>query len=150
MRLKVSVSYPYLSSWQVAILQIIDTTSLTLDSPASLHLPQLVTPLRIFDGVDDAGKAKYRLTDTEITVGMLLNQTAGFGAEFAEKVTAWKATLGPNDKGKGFVNSCKLVGLSLHFVHPKSNVATLTQDNLVHTPIVEEPGTLYMYGNNAE
>ena len=135
---------------QVAILQLIDSTSLTLDTPASLNLPQLATPLRIFDGVDDAGAAKYRTTSTEITVGMLLNQTAGFGQEFAEKVTAWKATLGPNDKGKGFVNSCKIVGLSFIPVMRALTRYPLIQDNLVHTPIVEEPGTLYMYGNNAE
>ncbi|KAL8278003.1 hypothetical protein RQP46_009635 [Phenoliferia psychrophenolica] len=97
----------------VAILQLIDTTDLTLDTPASRYLPQLKTPLRIFDGVDETGAAKYRVTNTEITV------------------TEWKATLREGEKGRGFVNSCVI-------------------DNLVNTPIVEEPGTLYQYGNNAE
>lgn len=99
------------------MLQLIDRTSLTLDTPASIHLPELATPLRIFDGIDDAGCAKFRTTSTEITIRMLLNQSAGFGGEFREKVTAFKRTLAPGAKGAGFVNSCKLVSSDLDVTH---------------------------------
>ncbi|KAK4698918.1 hypothetical protein P7C70_g7352, partial [Phenoliferia sp. Uapishka_3] len=117
----------------VAILQLIDNLEygLTLDSPASLHLPQLATPLRIFQGLDEHGAAIYGSTNTEITLQMMLNQTSGFGAEFASEVVAWKSTLKAGEKGAGFVNSCKI-------------------DNLIHTPIVSEPGTVYQYGNSAD
>ncbi|KAM0747393.1 beta-lactamase/transpeptidase-like protein [Meredithblackwellia eburnea MCA 4105] len=115
----------------VAVLQLVDRGVLALSSPVSKFLPQLQTPLHIFTGLDFNGKAQYRSTSTEITVAQMLNQSSGFGAEFEEKVTAWKSTLKEGDKGKGFVNSCKV-------------------DNLVHTPIVEEPGALYQYGNSAE
>ncbi|WWD22593.1 hypothetical protein CI109_107086 [Kwoniella shandongensis] len=95
--------------FQVAVLQMVQRGELGLDTPVSEFLPQLSTPLRIFERLDDEGKPVYRHTSTEITLSMMLNQSAGFGGEFREKVVAWKSSLPDGSPGKGFVNSCKKV-----------------------------------------
>ena len=82
-----------------------------LSRPVSDFLPQLATPLAIFDRQDSEGNAIYHTTSTEITLAMLLNQSAGFGGEFKEQVVGWKSTLKPGQPGAGFVNSCKIVRL---------------------------------------
>lgn len=83
----------------------------------SQFLPQLATPLRIFDKVDHNGNATYRTTSTDITLSMLLNQSAGFGGEFKAQVIAWKSTLKPGQPGGGFVNSCKVASQSTNSLH---------------------------------
>ncbi|KAK8843525.1 hypothetical protein IAR55_007185 [Kwoniella newhampshirensis] len=115
----------------VAVLQLVQNGTISLDTPVSRYLPELSTPLRVFKRLDDDGRPVYDSTHTEITIAMMLNQTAGFGAEFKEKVVAWKSSLPDDAPGKGFVNSSK-------------------KSNLVNTPIVEEPGKVYQYGNGCE
>ncbi len=91
-----------------------DAGTLTLDTPASKYLPELQSPHRIIDSFSPSGEPVYREAKTEITIGMMLNQSSGFGAEFAATVTQWKKTLPEGAKGKGFVNSCKIVCDSAH------------------------------------
>ncbi|GHJ84257.1 hypothetical protein NliqN6_0659 [Naganishia liquefaciens] len=113
----------------VAYLQLVDQGTLTLDSDLSEYYPPLrEATRRVFRGTDDQGQPIWEDSHTAVTLRMMLNQTSGFGMEFLEGVQGWKSYSG---KGTGFVNSCKV-------------------DNLIHTPIVEQPGVQFQYGNSAE
>ncbi|KAK4685931.1 hypothetical protein P7C73_g4204, partial [Tremellales sp. Uapishka_1] len=113
----------------VCYLSLIDKGVVAFDTPISdLYPPLKEASRQIYKGLDAEGKPIFEANSTKITLGMMLNQTSGFGAEFQEKVMEWKTV---TQKGKGFVNSCKV-------------------ENLIHTPIVYEPGTQYEYGNSAE
>ncbi|KAJ9120740.1 hypothetical protein QFC22_002671 [Naganishia vaughanmartiniae] len=83
---------------------------------------------RVLRGVGENGEPIWEEAATPVTLKMMLNQTSGFGMEFQSGVQGWKQFSG---KGTGFVNSCKV-------------------DNLIHTPIVEQPGVQFQYGNSAE
>ncbi|KAI5453995.1 hypothetical protein NCC49_004988 [Naganishia albida] len=113
----------------VAYLQLVDKGILSLDSDLSEYYPPLKEATRrVFRGVDEQGHAIWETAATPVTLRMMLNQTSGFGMEFLEGVQGWKRYSG---KGTGFVNSCKV-------------------ENLIHTPIVEQPGVQFQYGNSAE
>ena len=94
---------------QIAILQLIEKGVITLDTPMSTFFLELKPPLRIIDSFSSSGEPRYRTTEKEITIKAMLNQSSGFGQEFGDKVTLWKKSLPDGAKGKGFVNSCKIV-----------------------------------------
>ncbi|KAJ9114884.1 hypothetical protein QFC20_001256 [Naganishia adeliensis] len=113
----------------VAYLQLVDKGILSLESVLSEYYPPLKEAMRrVFRGVDEQGQARWEPAASPVTLRMMLNQTSGFGMEFLEGVAGWKKHSG---KGTGFVNSCKV-------------------ENLIHTPIVEQPGVQFQYGNSAE
>ncbi|ORY30592.1 beta-lactamase/transpeptidase-like protein [Naematelia encephala] len=113
----------------VCYLKLVDQGKLTLDTNlAALYPPLGRAAAQRFLGLDENDKPIFEPNSEPLTLRMMLNQTSGFGMEFGEVVPLWKKV---TDKGKGFVNSCKV-------------------ENLVHTPIVNVPGTKFEYGNSAE
>lgn len=88
-------------------LQLIDRGILTMDTVLSEKFPPLAAAShRVLDSFDAEGKPVFVAANKPITVKMMLNQTSGFGMEFGPKVQQWKTV---TDKGKGYVNSCKIV-----------------------------------------
>lgn len=145
-RSKKAVPQPLIS---LAYLQLVDQGLLTLDSDLSEYYPPLKeVTRRVFRGTDDQAQPIWEDSQSPVTLRMMLNQTSGFGMEFLEGVKGWKAYSG---KGTGFVNSCKVVSLmSASFGHLLTLMIAPPQDNLIHTPIVEQPGVQFQYGNSAE
>lgn len=93
-------------------LQLVDRGVLSLDTDISARYPPLAKAAsRIFAGVNEAGEAQWRDNKTPITLGQMLNQSSGFGQEFSPLVQEWKTKVAEEGKGKGFVNSCKVVSL---------------------------------------
>ncbi len=104
----------------------------------------------VLESFDADGKPIFVESTTPITVRMMLNQTSGFGMEFGQKVQQWKKV---TDKGQGFVNSCKIVSMlrvSGIFLFQADHNAFVSQENLIHTPICNQPGEVFEYGNSAE
>jgi hypothetical protein len=60
----------------------------------------------VLAGFAEDGSPIFSPNDQAITLGMMLNQTSGFGMEFGDTVQKWKKI-----SGKGFVNSCKIVSV---------------------------------------
>jgi hypothetical protein len=142
-----AVSLCILKHLPPAYLQLVDQGILNLDSDLSeLYAPLKEATRRVFRGVDEQGQSKWEPAATSVTLRMLLNQTSGFGMEFLEGVTGWKKYSG---KGTGFVNSCKVVRQAWISL-PDLPLTIRYQDNLIHTPIVEQPGVQFQYGNSAE
>ncbi|KAJ9107041.1 hypothetical protein QFC19_002910 [Naganishia cerealis] len=113
----------------LAYLQLVDKGILSLDTDLSQYYPALKQATeQVFRGVNGEGDPVWEKVATSVTLRMMLNQTSGFGMEFLNGVQSWKKYSG---KGAGFVNSCKV-------------------GNLIHTPIVEQPGVQFQYGNSAE
>jgi len=77
-----------------------------------LYPPLKKAASKILTGFDKDGEPVFKENSKPITLGMMLNQSSGFGMEFGETVQAWKKY---SKVGKGFVNSCKVVGLFLTF-----------------------------------
>lgn len=71
-----------------------------------LYPPLKEASRQILTGFDDQGQPKLVDNDKPITLLQMLNQSSGFGMEFGETVQAWKKV---TPKGKGYVNSCKVV-----------------------------------------
>ncbi|ORX37917.1 beta-lactamase/transpeptidase-like protein [Kockovaella imperatae] len=108
---------------------LVDEGLISLDTDMRKLYPALdKAAARIFKGLDQEQKPIFETNDKPVTLGQMLNQSSGFGMEFGDKVPEWKKI---TEKGKGFVNSCKV-------------------ENLIHTPITFSPGTHYEYGNSAE
>jgi CubicO group peptidase (beta-lactamase class C family) len=61
----------------VGAMQLVEQGKMTLDEPASKHLPELAT-LQILDGFDGAGKPILRPAATPVTLRQLLTHTSGF------------------------------------------------------------------------
>lgn len=84
-----------------------DAGKLSLDQDVTSIFPQLAHATKqIFKGLDDQGNPIMEDREGPITLGMMLNQTSGFGMEFGAEVPKWKKVA---KKGLGFVNSCKIV-----------------------------------------
>lgn len=84
-----------------------DRGVLSLDTKMTDLFPPLKEAAKqILTGFDDQGQPKLVPNDKPITLLQMLNQSSGFGMEFGETVQAWKKV---TPKGKGFVNSCKVV-----------------------------------------
>jgi methyl acetate hydrolase len=125
-------------------LTLVDRGVLSLDTDmTALYPPLKEASKRILTGFKEDGEPFLKPNDKPITLLQMLNQSSGFGMEFGETVQAWKKV---TPKGKGYVNSCKVVRIS----ERTPNHATDEQENLIHTPICYEPGTVYEYGNSAE
>ena len=60
---------------------------------------------RILEGFED-GQPVFKDNSESITLLQLLNQSGGFAREMGPKVQEWKKW---TPRGKGFVNSCKIV-----------------------------------------
>ena len=60
-----------------AAMQLVEQGKLTLDEPASKHLPELGT-LRILNGFDFSGKPILRTATKQVTLRHLLTHTSGF------------------------------------------------------------------------
>jgi methyl acetate hydrolase len=73
---------------------------------STLFPPLAKASAQILAGFTDSKQPIFKPNDKELTLRTLLNQTSGFGMEFGEVVPRWKEV---TDKGKGFVNSCKVV-----------------------------------------
>lgn len=85
-----TLTLPFLSSSQIAILQLIEAGKLTLDSPVHTWLPELTPPLQVLDSISADGTPVFHTTDTPILIKQMLNQTSGFGQEFGPEVSGWK------------------------------------------------------------
>jgi hypothetical protein len=109
----------------------------------AMYPPLKEASKQILTGFKENGEAILKPDDKPITLLQMLNQSSGFGMEFGETVQAWKKV---TPKGKGYVNSCKVVCPSSGFGPTEAHF----QENLIHTPICYEPGTVYEYGNSAE
>jgi hypothetical protein len=117
---------------------------LSLDTDmTALYPPLKEASKQILTGFKEDREPILKPNDKPITLLQMLNQSSGFGMEFGETVQAWKKV---TPKGKGYVNSCKVV---CTFEYVPMNETDL-QENLIHTPICYEPGTVYEYGNSAE
>lgn len=87
---------------------MVDRGVLSLDTDmTALHTPLKEASRQILTGFDEQGQPKLQPNDKPITLLQMLNQSSGFGMEFGETVQAWKKV---TPKGKGYVNSCKVVG----------------------------------------
>jgi len=60
-----------------AAMRLVERGKLTLDEPASKHLPELGM-LQVLEGFDGAGKALLRPARTSVTLRQLLTHTSGF------------------------------------------------------------------------
>jgi CubicO group peptidase (beta-lactamase class C family) len=80
---------------------------LSLDTDMTVLYPPLKDASKqILTGFDGQGQPQFKSDDKPITLLQMLNQSSGFGMEFGETVQAWKKV---TTKGKGYVNSCKIV-----------------------------------------
>jgi CubicO group peptidase (beta-lactamase class C family) len=70
-----SLTKPVLS---VAVMQLVERESLSLDAPIGRTVPALVAPL-VLEGFDVAGRPKLRPARTAMTLRHLLTHTAGYG-----------------------------------------------------------------------
>ena len=61
----------------VAAMQLVERGKVTLDEPASKHVPELAS-LQVLDGFDDSGKPMLRPARTPVTLRQLLTHTSGF------------------------------------------------------------------------
>ncbi len=115
----------------VCYLQLVDKGLLTLDTEMGQYSPELEEMTsKVFLKHSENGEGPiFEPAKQKVTLRMMLNQSSGFGQEFGDKVKYWKSD--ENVKGRGYVNSCKV-------------------ENLVNTPVMEQPGTVFMYGNSAE
>jgi CubicO group peptidase (beta-lactamase class C family) len=97
----------------VCYLQLVDRGLITLDTDMRELYPSLKEATsRILDGFDEQGQGIFRVNADKVTLRMMLNQTSGFGQEFGDKIKAWKKV---TDKGRGFVNSCKVVRYTMFY-----------------------------------
>jgi CubicO group peptidase (beta-lactamase class C family) len=88
-------------------LTLVDQGKLTLDTDMTAIYPPLKEASKhILTGFSDNGEPILKPNDKPITLLQMLNQSSGFGMEFGETVQAWKKVA---PKGKGYVNSCKVV-----------------------------------------
>ena len=62
----------------VGAMQLVEQGKMTLDEPASKHLPELAV-LQVLDGFDPAGKPILRPATKPVTLRQLLTHTSGFG-----------------------------------------------------------------------
>lgn len=93
----------------IGYLTLVDRGILSLDTDLREVYPSLKEASKqILTGFDDQGQPKFVANEKPITLLQMLNQSSGFGMEFGETVQAWKKV---TTKGKGFVNSCKVVCL---------------------------------------
>lgn len=90
-------------------MTLVDQGVLSLDTKMTdLYPPLKEAAKQILTGFDEQGQPKLVPNDKPITLLQMLNQSSGFGMEFGETVQAWKKV---TPKGKGYVNSCKIVSL---------------------------------------
>ena len=91
----------------IGYLTLVDKGTLSLDTDmTALYPPLKEASKQILTGFKENGEAILKPNDTPITLLQMLNQSSGFGMEFGETVQAWKKV---TTKGKGYVNSCKVV-----------------------------------------
>ena len=89
---------------------LVDRGLITLDTDMRKVYPALdAAASKIFKGVDANGMAIFEPNHKSVLLSQMLNQSSGFGMEFGDMVPQWKNI---TDKGKGFVNSCKVVSWS--------------------------------------
>jgi CubicO group peptidase (beta-lactamase class C family) len=92
-------------------LTLVDRGVLSLDTDmTALYPPLKEASKQILTGFKENGEAILKPNDKPITLLQMLNQSSGFGMEFGETVQAWKKV---TPKGKGYVNSCKVVCISI-------------------------------------
>ena len=90
---------------------MVDKGVLSLDTKMTdLYPPLKEASKQILTGFNADGSPKLVDNDKPITLLQMLNQSSGFGMEFGETVQGWKKV---TTKGKGYVNSCKVVSLPL-------------------------------------
>ncbi|HLK47563.1 MAG TPA: serine hydrolase domain-containing protein [Bryobacteraceae bacterium] len=102
-----------------AALQLVERGKLTLDEPASKHLPEL-GKLNVLEGFDSAGKPKLRPAVKPVTLRNLLTHTSGFAYD------TWDADILRYTSQEGGAI-------------PPGTVAPLV-------PLAFEPGTRWQYG----
>lgn len=102
-----------------AALQLVERGKLTLDEPASRHLPEL-GKLNVLEGFDGAGKPKLRPATKPVTLRNLLTHTSGFAYD------TWDADI---------LRYTSQAGGAI----PPGTVAPLV-------PLAFEPGTRWQYG----
>ena len=102
-----------------AALQLVERGKLTLDEPASKHLPEL-GKLSVLEGFDSAGKPKLRPAVKPVTLRNLMTHTSGFAYD------TWDADI------------LKYTSQSGGAI-PPGTVAPLV-------PLAFEPGTRWQYG----
>lgn len=86
-----------------------DRGVIALDTPLSQFSPELgAVSGQILKGFDEAGHPIFGPPKAAITLRHMLNGTSGFAPEFDDTVKRWKAF---SEKGKGNINSCKVVSL---------------------------------------
>ncbi|RDE33876.1 class A beta-lactamase-related serine hydrolase [Parageobacillus thermoglucosidasius] len=64
-----------------ALMQLVEEGKVKLDDPVKKYVPE-IADIKVLDGFDNNGQPKLREPKTDITVGMLMLHTAGFGYEF--------------------------------------------------------------------
>lgn len=62
-------------------MQLVEEGQVGLDDPVKKYVPE-IAEIKVLDGFDTDGKPILRAPRTEITIGMLMLHTAGFGYEF--------------------------------------------------------------------
>ena len=103
-----------------AAMQLVERDYLTLDTPASLILPQLKS-IKVLEGFDENNIPKLRSPKSDITLRQLLTHTAGFGYD------VWHKPI------KDFIKSTNMPSRS-----SGSPEALLT-------PLMFDPGTSWAY-----
>ena len=90
-------------------LQLVDRGILSLDTPLAQYSTELASATsRVLVRFDESGEPVFEDAKTQVTLQMMLNQTSGFGQEMSEKIRQWKSW---TPKGRGWVNSCKIVSI---------------------------------------
>jgi CubicO group peptidase (beta-lactamase class C family) len=102
-----------------AALQLVEREKLTLDEPASKHLPELAK-LNVLEGFDSSGKAILRPATKPVTLRNLMTHTSGFAYD------TWDADI---------LKYTSQAGGAI----PPGTVAPLV-------PLAFEPGTRWQYG----
>ena len=101
-----------------AAMQLVERGKLTLDEPASKHLPELARP-QVLNGFDAAGKPILKPAAKEVTLRNLMTHTSGFCYDLWDK--------------QMFEYQSKLARPGLGAAAPP-------------TPLMFEPGTRWQYG----
>jgi methyl acetate hydrolase len=107
----------------VAAMQLVEQGKLSLDEPASKHLPDLAK-LEVIDGFDSAGQPKMHTVRTPITLKHLLTHTSGLAyPQWSEEIMRYSKATGKS--------------------YRPTTVAPMA-------PLVFEPGTRWQYGFSAD